>query len=404
MLIHIIMTKLDETNNFRKLDVFEPVLLAIEDKKFIKATEVQKRAIPLSNNDENLIVAAPTGTGKTLVFALRAIEVTISGAGLQSLILVPTRELAIQIEKEIKEFAKYKPLKINSIYGGNKSKNNLNNVLDSEILIATPTILSELIITEKLILDKIHLLIFDEMDALLKIEFFDDIETIIKVISRKRQTLMFSATITKEISKFAQKYMKKTRRVLVNGKKEKKLLKQISYIVEKSKKLSLLSYLLENEKAGLNIIFVNRQEVGEFILKNTKKLNLDFKFLDKTLTQTKREKILNDFRLEKFDVLIATDVAARGLDIDGVTHIYNYNLPSENEKYIHRIGRVARAGKNGTIIDLISETDQKIYSKLINENKLNIQFKEIPSGLKEVKIKHELKKRKFEKNFRKNKK
>jgi len=398
------MTKLDETNNFRKLDVFEPVLLAIEDKKFIKATEVQKRAIPLSNNDENLIVAAPTGTGKTLVFALRAIEVTISGAGLQSLILVPTRELAIQIEKEIKEFAKYKPLKINSIYGGNKSKNNLNNVLDSEILIATPTILSELIITEKLILDKIHLLIFDEMDALLKIEFFDDIETIIKVISRKRQTLMFSATITKEISKFAQKYMKKTRRVLVNGKKEKKLLKQISYIVEKSKKLSLLSYLLENEKAGLNIIFVNRQEVGEFILKNTKKLNLDFKFLDKTLTQTKREKILNDFRLEKFDVLIATDVAARGLDIDGVTHIYNYNLPSENEKYIHRIGRVARAGKNGTIIDLISETDQKIYSKLINENKLNIQFKEIPSGLKEVKIKHELKKRKFEKNFRKNKK
>lgn len=389
------MARIDENNNFKNLDIFEPVLLAIEDKGFIKATDVQKRAIPKTILDENLIVAAPTGSGKTLVFASRIIEVTQAGGGLQSLVLVPTRELAKQVEEEIKYFSKYKPLNIGSIYGGSTLKSQEKILENLDVLIATPGRLSEHINNKTVDLSKIHMLVLDEMDAMLAPEFFDDIELMVSNMPRKRQTLMFSATITKEIGKFAQKYMKKVSRVLIENKKPKKELTQVFYEVEPKLKLSLLSHLLNTERSGLSIVFVNRKEVGDFIVKNLKHLGLEFGFVHKELSQSKRDKVLDDFRHEKYDVLVATDLAARGLDVEGVSHIYNYNIPGSQDKYIHRIGRCARAGATGKTIDFVASQDRLEYTKLLNERKLNIFRKELPEDLKEIKIKSEIKFRDF---------
>ena len=400
------MKKLNENDNFANLGIYSPVLLAIEDKKFIKATEVQKRAIPLTIEDENLIVAAPTGSGKTLIFASRIIEVTENSKGIQSLILVPTRELAIQVEEDIKYFSKYKPLNINSISGGYSLKSQLIKLNESDVLIATPGRLKEHIEASNIDLSKVHMLVFDEMDAMLNPEFIEDIELIISSIPRKRQTLMFSATINKDVGKFAQKYMKKARRVLVDSNKDKKKtnLEQVFYLIETNKKLSLLSYLLTNESSGLSLVFVNRKEVGEFIIKNLKKLNLSFGFVHKNLSQSKRTKVLSGFKNQEFDVLIATDIAARGLDVDGITHVYNYSIPLDQDKYIHRIGRCARAGKKGKVIDFITGKDEEKFTKILNEKKINSLRKNIPENLKEIEIKHQMQARNFKKEAKKIKK
>ncbi len=395
------MARIKENHNFKNLGIYDPVILAIEDKGFIKATEVQKRAIPLVNNDENLIIAAPTGSGKTLIFASKIIEVTDNRQTIQSLVIVPTRELALQVEKDIKFFSKYKPLNINSITGGNSMKSQIKLLENSQVLIATPGRLAEHIREGNVNLSNVHLLVFDEMDAIIKNEFLEDIETIIKELPRKRQTLMFSATITKDEGKFAQKYMKRARRVLVDDKKSKQNLEQVFYIIPSNMKLSLLSYLLKNENSGLSLIFVNRKEVGDFIIKNLKHLKLKFGFIHKDLTQSKREKIINEFKNEKLDVLIATDIASRGLDVEGITHVYNYSIPNSQEKYIHRIGRTARAGAKGKVIDFISKNDEEKYLKILNEKKIPTFNKEIPQNLEEIKIKHEIKKRDFKKEKKK---
>lgn len=397
------MAKIKENNNFENIGICESVLLSIEDLGFVKATDVQKRAIPLSIEDENLIVAAPTGSGKTLIFANRIIEVTKSNNVLQSLILVPTRELALQVENDIKFFSKYKPLNINSVTGGHSLKSQKEVLVNSEVLIATPGRLVEHIKENNVDLSNIHMLVFDEMDAMLNPEFFDEIELIITAMPRKRQTLMFSATIDKEVGKFAQKYMKKARRVLVEDRKMKKNLDHVFYQIDNNLKLSLLSYLLKNETAGLSLIFVNRKEVGEFIHKNLKHLGLKFGFVHKDLSQSKRARILKAAKNEELDVLIGTDIAARGLDIDSISHVYNYSIPEDQEKYIHRIGRCARAGKEGKVIDLVSKNDEEKYLKLINEKKLQNYRKEIPEGLVEVQIKHQMKNRNFKEEAKKSK-
>lgn len=397
------MARIIENDNFANLNIFEPVLLAVEKAKFIKATDVQKRAIPLANEDENLIVGAPTGSGKTLIFANRAIEVTISGKGLQTLILSPTRELALQLESEIKKFAEFKPLEIEMISGGNSLKSQLSKTAKAEILIATPGRLVEHIKNKTVDLSKIHLLVFDEMDAMLKPEFFEEIELIVSSMPRKRQTLMFSATIDKEVGTFAQKYMKRARRVLVDDRKKKKELEQIFYLVKQDKKLSLLNYLLKNEAAGQSLIFVNRKEVGEFIYKNLKIKGVKFNFVHKDLSQSKREKVLSEFKDEKFDVLIATDIAARGLDVDGITHIYNYTIAKDQDRYIHRIGRTARAGRKGKVIDFISKQDEEIYIKILKERKIKVYEKKIPEDLEDIKIKFKMKSRDYKAEAKKKK-
>ncbi len=397
------MARINENDNFGNLKIYEPVLLAIEKAGFTKATDVQKRAIPLVNDDENCIIAAPTGSGKTLIFANRTIEVTESGKGLQTLILSPTRELAKQLESEIKRFAEYKPLNIEMISGGNTLKSQYNKTANAEILIATPGRLVEHIKNNSVDLSKIHMLIFDEMDAMLKPEFFDEIEAIVSAMPRKRQTLMFSATITKEVSKFAQKYMKRARRVLVEDRKKKKELEQQFYIVKSDEKLSLLNHLIKNEPAGQSLVFVNRKEVGEFIKKNLKIKGIKFGFVHKDLTQSKRENVLRDFKEEKFDVLIATDIAARGLDVDGITHVYNYTIAKDQDKYIHRIGRTARAGKSGKVIDFVSKLDEEIYKKLLNEKKIRTYLKEIPKDLEKLNIKFKIKARDYKAEAKKKK-
>jgi superfamily II DNA/RNA helicase len=388
-------------NNFKNVGFIDEISQLLVDKKFKKATNVQKRAIPLTKEDLNLIVSAPTGSGKTLIYINRILEVLEEYQKPQAIILVPTKELVVQVKSMFEEFKNLKDFSIIEIFGGLNQKKIEKEIKGKQIIISTPNALIKYL--NKKDFENIHMLIFDEVDLLLNKETLEDIEKIVSNIPRKRQTLMFSATINKDIAKFAQKYTKRLQKVIVSEKEIKKEINYTTYEIESNKKLSLLNYILNKENFVSTIIFINRKEVGEFIKKNLKIKNMKIEFIHKELSKSKREKIIDDFRDGKIDVLIATDAISRGFDLDNISHIINYNIPKNIETYTHRIGRCARGeGKSGYVIDFVTKKETEKYINILNQKKIKPLIKEIPENLIEIEIKHEMKKRDFKKKFNKN--
>lgn len=371
---------------FENLGINWSIVEEIKKRDFKSPTAIQKKVIPLSLEGKNIIAAAPTGSGKTLAFAVRAIQNSSQDKGLQTIIITPTRELANQVGTEITKFATLRNLKVKIIFGGQKaSLEQFNQILESEILITTPGMLLEHIETNYLDISNIKTLILDEADTLITTEFKDDIIKIVEKVPRTRQTMMFSATITPEVAKLANKYMRNPVKIFAGTKVENKKLKQFIYEIDSDKKLSLLIWLLNSEKAGLSIVFCNRTQVAEFVAKNISKQGFDVGLLHGTSSKGQRNKVIKEFTENKYDILVATDVAARGLDFQGVSHIYNYNVPSDETKYIHRIGRTARAGASGVVINLIAEKDAKNIINILATKQIHLIRKEIPQNLELVK-------------------
>jgi len=371
---------------FEDLGVNWSILEEIKKRGFKSPTAIQKKVIPISLLDKNIIAAAPTGSGKTLAFAIRAIQNASQGKGMQTIVITPTRELANQVGNEIKSFADLRGLKVKIIFGGQKaSLEQFNQILESEILVTTPGMLLEHIETNYLDITPIKTLILDEADSLITTEFEEDIIKIVEKIPRTRQTMMFSATITPEVAKHANKYMRNPVKIYAGTKVENKKLKQFIYEVEASNKLSLFIHLLKTEKAGLSIVFTNRSQIAEFIAKNIKKQGFEVGMLHGDTSKGKRNKVIADFMDNKLDILVATDVAARGLDFEGVTHVYNYNVPADETKYVHRIGRTARAGAHGQVINLVAEKDAKNIINILQTKHIHLIRKEVPHDLELIK-------------------
>lgn len=363
---------------FKELGIIEPILKSIEEQNFEAPTEVQEKAIPLAMEGKDIIAGSATGSGKTLAFSAGIIANTTRGKGIQALILDPTRELAIQSAKAIAMFSKYKPLNIVTVYGGVNISTQMEELHDADIVIGTPGRVLDHLSRGTMDLSKCKTLVLDEADRMVDMGFIDDVEHIISQCPEKRQTLLFSATISDDINRVKAKYMNDPIKISAGSQVDPSKLTQMYYDIAENLKFSLLVHLLHNENSGLVMVFCNTRRTTDFVEKNLRKNNVEATALHGGLTQARRNKIMETFHSNKVHVLIATDVAARGLDIQGVTHIYNYNIPNDAKQYIHRIGRTARAGKEGKAVSLISDRDHENFSRLFRDYDLDIPKQEMP--------------------------
>ncbi len=364
--------------NFRKLGICEPVLKSLQEHKFENPSEIQEKAIPLILHGEDVIADSATGTGKTLVFGSGIIHNTEKGRGIQSLVLTPTRELAEQISCALKSFSKYKQFNISAIYGGISINPQFDELERAEIVIGTPGRILDHINRGTIDLGSVKILVLDEADRMLDMGFINDVEKIIHQCPTERQTLLFSATISEDIAHLSRKYMDNPVKVSVQSQVDPKKLTQIYYDVPDNQKFSLFVHLLKNEKSGLVMVFCNTQRNTDFVANNLRLNDIDALAIHGGFSQAKRKRTMEKFNANNFQVLVCTDVAARGLDIKGVSHIYNYDIPKEAKQYIHRIGRTARAGKEGKAINLLASRDYENYSNVLKYNDLKIPAVALP--------------------------
>lgn len=363
---------------FENLGIIEPILRSIVEERFENPTEIQERSIPLILSGGDVLAASATGSGKTLAFGAGIIQKVERGKGIQSLVMAPTRELAEQVAKAIKKFSKYKPLEIAVVYGGVSINPQIKALKTADVVIGTPGRILDHLNRKTLILQKVKILVLDEADRMLDMGFLYDVERIIKECPKQRQTLLFSATISHDIDHIIKRHMINPARVSAETHVDPKKLTQVYYDVNDGLKFSLLVHLLKKEKSGIVMVFCNTRRNTDFVASNLAKSGVEAMAIHGGFSQARRTSTLEKFHSKKVYVLVCTDVASRGLDVKGVSHIYNYDIPKESKQYIHRIGRTARAGMEGKAINLLSERDHENFTRVLRENDVKITKEDMP--------------------------
>ena len=387
-------------NGFKEFGFSEELLHAIKLKGFEEPTEIQKKVIPLIlENKIDIIGQAQTGTGKTAAFALPIIEQLQTKAGhLQALVIVPTRELAIQVSEEFNSLRGEKNIHVAPIYGGQSYDTQFRHLKKGvDVIIGTPGRVLDHLNRKSFTIDKISFAVLDEADEMLNMGFIDDMEDILSRTPAERRTLLFSATMPERIMTLAKKYMGK--REVIRTKKSgqtTELTDQIYYEVKESDKLDALCRIIDTTQEFFGLIFCRTKNDVDFVSSKLSDRDYDVEGLHGDITQNIREKILNKFRNKKINILVATDVAARGLDIEELTHVINYALPQDAESYLHRIGRTGRAGKEGTAITFITPEEHRKLMYIKNFTQTDIRKQRIPNvkdviSFKREKIVEELK-------------
>ncbi len=363
---------------FRRLKLSEELLASIERLKFVEPSEIQEKAIPIILEGKDVLGNSATGSGKTLAFGSGIIEKARKGEGIQALILTPTRELAEQVANSLRHFSVHKGLKVIDIFGGVSIEPQIRGLERADVVVGTPGRILDHLTRRTLNLSKVKLLVLDEADRMLEMGFIEDVEKIIERCPKERQTLLFSATISSDIEFMSRKYMKDPVRVSVDSYVDPSKLTQVFYDAPQNMKFSLLVHLLKQEKSGLIMVFCNTRRNVDLISRNLKRYELDSLPIHGGLTQNKRSNTMRAFNSSHVQILICTDVAARGLDIKDVTHVYNYDVPKTRQEYIHRIGRTARAGKDGKAISLVSQRDYNEFRRILEDSSLNIKQEKMP--------------------------
>jgi ATP-dependent RNA helicase DeaD len=352
--------------NFESLGLSRELLIAIKKLGFSTPTEIQKMSIPDIMAGKDIIGESSTGSGKTLAFGCGIVEQVTPKDGLQALVLTPTRELAEQVKESLRQISNQKNLKVIPVYGGVSINQQIKDIPKAQIVIATPGRLMDHLQRGTINLSKIKILVLDEADRMLDMGFLEDVEKIIRECPTDRQTLFFSATISREIKRLANKYMIKPTSVTAEKMVDPEKLKQVYYDIPRNMKLSLLVHLLQTENSDLAMIFCNTRNTTDYVVKNLKANNIRAIAIHGGLTQNKRTKSIKQFNNSKSGVLVCTDVAARGLHIDNVSHIYNYDISNDSNDYVHRIGRTARAGESGKVINLLTDRDYNNFTKILD--------------------------------------
>jgi ATP-dependent RNA helicase DeaD len=363
---------------FEELNINSDILKAIEDAKYNEPTEIQEKVIPLVVEGRDVIAGSATGSGKTLAFGTGIIQNTTKGQGIQNLVLTPTRELAEQIATELKKFSRYKPLNIVCVYGGLSINPQIHALRTADVVIGTPGRTLDHLSRRTLKLSKVKTLVLDEADRMLDMGFIDDVRQIIGECGKNRQTMLFSATIPKDIKDLASNYMTNPVKVSAEAYVDPKKLAQVYYDVPNNMKFAFLVHMLKNGNQGLAMIFCNSKMNVDFVANNLKKLNIDAIAMHGGYSQQKRNDALKKIMRGRAGVLVCTDVAARGLDIKGVSHVYNYDIPNESKQYVHRIGRTARAGKDGMAVNILCDRDHENFSRVLRDNDVNIKKEQMP--------------------------
>ena len=360
--------------SFENFGLDRDTVRSIEEMGYDTPTQIQEESIPMIIEGHDVIGGSATGSGKTLAFGCGVIDRTAAGEGLQGLILVPTRELAEQVREELSILSKHKNHKIIAVYGGVAIGPQMDDLQEADIVVATPGRFKDHMQRGTVDMSKISILVLDEADRMLDMGFIEDIEFIMDGCPKEKQTLLYSATIPYEIDTLAQKYLTDPVEVMAEGRVDPGKLKQVYYDVPNNMKLSLLVHMIKNEDSDLVMVFCNTRRSSDLIVKNLKSNGVDALVLHGGFTQNKRNVSIDKFKKGKEQVLVCTNVAARGIHIDNITHIYNYEIPDDPNDYIHRIGRTARAGEEGMVINLLSPRDHDNFSRILREYRdLNIQ-------------------------------
>ncbi|WP_156919541.1 DEAD/DEAH box helicase [Atopobacter phocae] len=336
---------------------------------FEEPTPIQKETVPLALQGADVIGQAQTGTGKTAAFGLPMLnKITKEAKGVQGLVIAPTRELAIQTQEELYELGKFLGVKIISVYGGSNISRQIQQLKNKpHIVVGTPGRLLDHIRRRTLKLDHIETLVLDEADEMLNMGFLEDIETIIKSVPSERQTLLFSATMPNDIKRIGVQFMKNPEHVKVKAKEMTADLIDQYYVRSKDfEKFDILTRLIDVETPDLAIVFGRTKRRVDELARGLEMRGFKAKGIHGDLPQAQRMKVLKDFRAGHIDILVATDVAARGLDITGVTHVYNYDIPQDPESYVHRIGRTGRAGNKGASITFVTPSEMD-YLRVIED-------------------------------------
>lgn len=342
---------------FMDLKISKEVLQALEEMGFEEATPIQAETIPHGINGKDIIGQAQTGTGKTAAFGIPMIEqFDIDIKHVQGLVIAPTRELAIQVAAEINRLGKLKKIRAIAIYGGQEMTRQIRALKDRpQIVVATPGRLLDHLKRRTIRLDDIKTVVLDEADEMLNMGFIDDIKQILQLIPYERQTLLFSATMPKEIREIATTLMKDPVEIKIKAKEMTvENIDQVFMEVPERKKFDTLTNHLDLYSPKLAIVFARTKKRVDEITDGLKVRGFLAEGIHGDLSQAKRMNVLKKFKDEQIEILVATDVAARGLDISGVTHVYNFDIPQDPESYVHRIGRTGRAGKTGEAISFVT--------------------------------------------------
>ena len=373
---------MENKKKFNELGLSARVLEAINKKGFEEPTAIQAMTIPVMlRDDTNIIAQAQTGTGKTAAFGLPLIElINPESQTVQAMILVPTRELAIQVSEEINSLKGDKDIRIIPIYGGQSIDQQLRRLKRGvHIVVGTPGRVIDHLNRRTLKLGNIEHLILDEADEMLNMGFVEDMEEIMKHTNADKRTLLFSATMPQKIKDLARKYMDGYE--LLTVKKEQlttNLTEQIYFEVKNSDKLEALCRIIDIENNFYGLVFCRTKSDVDYLASHLMDRGYDAEAIHGDISQSQRERTLEKFKKQRVDVLVATDVAARGIDVNNLTHVINYSLPHDPEAYVHRIGRTGRAGNQGTAITFISPSEYRRLMVIQRVVKTDIKKSRIP--------------------------
>ena len=360
--------------HFESLNIIEPILKSLKEEGYTTPTPIQVQAIPIVLQGTDLIGCAQTGTGKTAAFAVPILQLLSKNKSfdrkkkIRSLIVTPTRELAIQIEESFKAYGRYTGLTCTVVFGGvkqNPQTNALHNGVD--ILIATPGRLLDLMNQGFISLKDIEIFVLDEADRMLDMGFIHDVRRIIAALPQKRQSLFFSATMPPEIVRLAGSIVYKPVKVEVTPSASTvDIVDQFVYFIDRGNKNSLLLELLKDEKIKTALVFTRTKYGADKVVRVLKKKNISAEAIHGNKAQNARQKALSSFKAQTTRVLVATDIAARGIDVDDLEYVINFEIPNISETYVHRIGRTGRAGAKGTAISFC-DAEEKEYLKDIEK-------------------------------------
>ena len=360
--------------SFSSFSLSPQILNSLQDQGYVEATPIQQKAIPIILEGKDILACAQTGTGKTAAFSLPIIELLTrknipqKGKKISALILTPTRELAIQIKENVDVYAKNTPLKCAVIFGGVPQAAQVSTIKNGvDILIATPGRLIDLIQQKLLNIQNIEFFVLDEADRMLDMGFINDIEKIIKIIPKKRQTLFFSATMPPAIKSLANNILNQPEEIAITPvSSTANTINQLLYKVDKDNKLWLLIDLIKSNNMQTVLVFTRTKFGADKVVKKLDKYKIKSEAIHGNKSQNARQRALNNFKDGTTTVLVATDIAARGIDVDQLQHVINFEIPNEPETYVHRIGRTGRAGASGTAYSFC-DIDEVEYIKRIEK-------------------------------------
>ncbi|PHO09336.1 ATP-dependent RNA helicase RhlE [Malaciobacter canalis] len=372
--------------SFSQLGLNPNILKAVKEQGYTSPTPIQKESIPVILNHKDVLAAAQTGTGKTAAFTLPLLEKMSQKPNnkgqksyIKALILAPTRELALQVSENIQTYSKYLSLKTAVIFGGvgiSPQKASLRKGVD--IVIATPGRLLDHMSQKTIDLSRVEFLVLDEADRMLDMGFIHDIKKVVASIPNKRQTLLFSATFSPEIKKLSNSFLDNPK--LIEVARSNALSEQVSQVVhyvQKDKKKNLLAFLIHTQKWNQILVFTRTKHGANKLSEFLNKSNIPSLAIHGNKSQGARTSALSDFKSKKIRVLVATDIAARGIDIELLPHVVNFELPNVPEDYVHRIGRTGRAGNNGIALSLVCDEESQYLKDIERLTKISIPVKDI---------------------------